>query len=69
MIPQYVGEILRLYQRGFPKKESHLYSQVEEMACALMVCKGSLPKTYGIAFRYLGSRMVIDSLWQNCRKN
>ncbi len=41
VIPQYVGEILRRYQRGFPKKESHLYSQVEEMACALMVCRGA----------------------------
>ena len=41
LIPQYLNEILRIYQRGFPKEDSYLYTEVEEMTCALMLCKGS----------------------------
>ena len=40
LLPQYLNELLRLYQKGFPEIDSHLYGQIEEMACALILCKG-----------------------------
>lgn len=41
LLPQYINEITKIYQRGFPQEDSHLYSEVEEMMCALMLCKGA----------------------------
>ncbi len=41
LIPQYLNEILRIYQRGFPQGDGHLYTQIEAMTCALMLCKGA----------------------------
>ena len=41
LLPQYVTEIMKIYQRGFPQSDSQLYSKVEEMMCALMLCKGA----------------------------
>jgi len=41
LLPQYIDEMIRSYQRGFPQNDSHLYSKVEEMMCALMLCKGA----------------------------
>ena len=41
LLPQYLNEIIKIYQRGFPNQDSHLYTKVEEMVCALMLCKGA----------------------------
>ncbi len=33
MLPQYLDELLKSYQKGFPETYNHLYSQIEEMVC------------------------------------
>ena len=46
LLPQYVNELLRSYQKGFPDKYGKLYAQIEEMACALMLSWGDAGKVW-----------------------